>query len=136
MYMNELTLTEENYKLAKDNIRMLEKAISTTETRIAELVDDIAAEQNNYKLYKQQLAFNTEILLRYERQQDMKLESKYREMLYDTLQLFRRELRDKFQDCKDADDWLFSNLNLTKEDALDIYRHRDFVYLGSCKEGE
>ena len=60
---------------------------------------------------------------------------KCKEVLYDTWQLFRKELcSGQFQDWKDADDWLFSNLNVTEDYVLDIYRGRDVVYTGSCKK--
>ena len=64
-------------------------------------------------------------------------ENKYKKILFDTLQLFRKELcSGQFQDWKDADDWLFSRLNLTESDVIDIYRDRDVVYTGSCKKGD
>lgn len=58
----------------------------------------------------------------------------YRESLYEVLELFRNTLCEGFQDWKDADDWLFSRLNLTESDIADIYRGRAIVYTGSCKK--
>jgi hypothetical protein len=61
---------------------------------------------------------------------------RYREILFEVLELFRKELYDEFNDWKDADDWLFSNLTLTESDVADIYRGRSIVYTTSCKHKE
>lgn len=61
-------------------------------------------------------------------------ENYYKERLYEVLELFRNTINKDFRDWKDADDWLFSNLNLTEKDILDIYRGRSIVYIESCKK--
>lgn len=40
---------------------------------------------------------------------------RYKENLYEVLELFRKTINKDFDDWKDADDWLFSNLNLTEK---------------------
>ena len=59
----------------------------------------------------------------------------YKENLYEVLELFRKTINKDFDDWKDADDWLFSNLNLTQKDISDIYKGRSMVYVASCKKG-
>ena len=58
----------------------------------------------------------------------------YRENLYEVLELFRNTINKDFDDWKDADDWLFSKLNLTEKDISDIYKGRSIVYVASCKK--
>ena len=58
----------------------------------------------------------------------------YRENLYEVLELFRKTINKDFDDWKDADDWLFSKLNLTEKDISDIYKGRSIVYVASCKK--
>lgn len=60
----------------------------------------------------------------------------YKETLYEVLELFRKTINKDFNDWKDADDWLFSNLNLTRKDVSDIYKGRSMVYTESCKKEE
>lgn len=60
----------------------------------------------------------------------------YKENLYEVLELFRKTINKDFDDWKDADDWLFSNLNLTEKDVLNIYKGRSMVYVASCKKEE
>lgn len=61
-------------------------------------------------------------------------ENYYKERLYEVLELFRNTINKDFSDWKDADNWLFSNLNLTEKDISDIYRGRSIVYIASCKK--
>lgn len=58
----------------------------------------------------------------------------YRENLYEVLELFRKTIYKDFDDWKDADDWLFSKLNLTEKDISDIYKGRSIVYVASCRK--
>ena len=58
----------------------------------------------------------------------------YRENLYEVLELFRKTINKDFDDWKDADDWLFSKLNLTEKDISDIYKGRSIVYVASCRK--
>ena len=58
----------------------------------------------------------------------------YRENLYEVLELFRETINKDFDDWKDADDWLFSKLNLTEKDISDIYKGRSIVYVASCRK--
>lgn len=59
---------------------------------------------------------------------------RYKENLYEVLELFRKTINKDFDDWKDADDWLFSNLNLTEKDISDIYKGRSIVYVASCRK--
>lgn len=64
-------------------------------------------------------------------------EDRYRELLFEILELTRNKLcsSGEFDDWKDADDWLFSKLSLTKSELADVYRGRSIVYIESVKEG-
>lgn len=59
---------------------------------------------------------------------------RYKENLYEVLELFRKTINKDFDDWKDADNWLFSNLNLTEKDISDIYKGRSIVYVASCRK--
>lgn len=60
-----------------------------------------------------------------------------KELLFETIQLLRTEIRTQFSDWKDADDWLFSQLSLTKSEAGEIFDGRgELVYLSSAKDDE
>jgi hypothetical protein len=61
---------------------------------------------------------------------------RYKENLYEVLELFRKTINKDFDDWKDADDWLFSNLNLTEKNISDIYKGRSIVYVASCRKEE
>lgn len=39
------------------------------------------------------------------------MNERMKELLFETIQLLRNEIRTQFSDWKDADDWLFSQLN-------------------------
>ena len=63
------------------------------------------------------------------------MNERMKELLFETIQLLRNEIRTQFSDWKDADDWLFSQLNLTKSEASEIFDGRaELVYLGSTKD--
>lgn len=56
-------------------------------------------------------------------------------LLFETLELFRKELATKFSDWKDADDWLFSSLSITKVELQAIYAGHDvLVYRESAAD--
>lgn len=56
-------------------------------------------------------------------------------LLFETLELFRKELAPKFSDWKDADDWLFSSLSITKVELQAIYAGHDvLVYRESAAD--
>ena len=61
-------------------------------------------------------------------------------LFFEILQLLRKTAANlpdfKGADWKDADDYIFSELNLTEEDVEQIYDgHDDLVYTGSCIPG-
>lgn len=61
------------------------------------------------------------------------MDERSRELLFEVLQLLRREMTLQFSDWKDADDWIFSNLSLTEDEITAIYEGRDeLVYPGSA----
>lgn len=61
------------------------------------------------------------------------VDKRTRKLHYQTLQLLRRSIRDLFSDWKDADDWLFSQLEFTKSELSEIYDGRgELVYFGSA----
>lgn len=51
-----------------------------------------------------------------------------RQLLFSTLELLRKEIRPRFADWKDADDWLFSQLDFTKDELAQIYKGRNALY--------
>lgn len=56
-----------------------------------------------------------------------------KEAVFQTLQLLRKKIHPDFSDWKDADDWLFSELNFTREDLERIYAgSSELVYYGSA----
>lgn len=58
-----------------------------------------------------------------------------KELLFQTLELLRKEAQPKFSDWKDADDWLFSTLDYTKEELGQIYDGHDaMVSFDSAKD--
>lgn len=66
---------------------------------------------------------------------DGHLPHRARQLLFGTLELLRKELHPKFADWKDADDWIFSQLDFTKDELQQIYEGRDtMVYIGSAVE--
>lgn len=59
------------------------------------------------------------------------------ELLFQTLELMRKQVEDKFSDWKDADDWIFSELDFRKFEIEKIYSGRDtLVYTGSAVDEE
>lgn len=58
-----------------------------------------------------------------------------KELLFQTIELLRKEAQPKFSDWKDADDWLFSELDYTKDELAQIYAGHDvLVSFDSAKE--
>jgi len=63
------------------------------------------------------------------------MDHRAKELLYETLQLFRKEIQPKFQDWKDADSWLFSSLQITKSELQEIYDGKtDLIYIASAPD--
>lgn len=59
---------------------------------------------------------------------DEKMSPRERLLLFSTLELLRKEIGPKFSDWKDADDWLFSQLDFTKDELRQIYEGRNVAY--------
>ena len=58
------------------------------------------------------------------------------EMLFDVIEHARGQANKTFGEWKDADDWLFSELDITKQELEEIYEGRGvMVYGGSCADG-
>lgn len=58
-----------------------------------------------------------------------------KELLFQTIELLRKEAQPKFSDWKDADDWLFSELDYTKDELAQIYAGHDvMVSFDSAKD--
>ncbi len=54
-------------------------------------------------------------------------------LFFETIEMLRKTISKDFYDWKDADDWLFSELNFTKQELLEIYEGRDtMVYIESA----
>jgi hypothetical protein len=63
------------------------------------------------------------------------LSPRAKDLLFETLELFRKEIGPKFSDWKDADDWLFSSLSITKDELQAIYAGHDvLVYRESAAD--
>lgn len=61
---------------------------------------------------------------------DEDLSPRAKALLFETLELFRKEIAPKFSDWKDADDWLFSSLSITKDELQAIYADHDVMVYG------
>lgn len=60
---------------------------------------------------------------------------RYRMLMFSALELLRKEIQKEFSDWKDADEWLFAQLDFTKEELAQIYEGRDVLYYdGSAVE--
>lgn len=59
---------------------------------------------------------------------DEKLSPRSKLLLFQTLELLRKEIQPRFADWKDADDWLFSELDFTKDELAQIYKGRGVMY--------
>ena len=56
-------------------------------------------------------------------------------LLFQVIQYAREQADQKFDEWKDADDWLFSNLDITKDELAEIYDGKGvMVYAGPCKD--
>lgn len=54
-------------------------------------------------------------------------------LLFQTLELLRKVNQKNFKDWKDADDWIFSELDFTADEIDQIYKGRgNLIYTGSC----
>lgn len=49
-------------------------------------------------------------------------------LLFQALQMLRKTVTPRFYDWKDADDWLFSELDITKSELAQIYEGREVRY--------
>lgn len=58
------------------------------------------------------------------------------DMLFQVIQHSREQALKQFHEWKDADDWLFSNFDITKQELEEIYEGKDsvMVYGGSCRD--
>ena len=59
---------------------------------------------------------------------DDRISPRSRLLLFQTLELLRKEIQPRFSDWKDADDWLFSELDFTKDELAQIYKGRNVLY--------
>lgn len=59
---------------------------------------------------------------------DEKMSPRERLLLFSTLELLRKEIGPKFSDWKDADDWLFSQLDFSKDELKQVYEGRNVAY--------
>lgn len=65
----------------------------------------------------------------------IRLDNHTKELLFQTIELLRKEAQPKFSDWKDADDWLFSELDYTKDELAQIYAGHDVqVSFDSAKD--
>lgn len=65
----------------------------------------------------------------------IRLDNHTKELLFQTIELLRKEAQPKFSDWKDADDWLFSELDYTKDELAQIYAGHDIqVSFDSAKD--
>ena len=59
---------------------------------------------------------------------DEKMSPRERMLLFSTLELLRKEIGPRFSDWKDADDWLFSQLDFSKDELKQVYDGRNVLY--------
>jgi len=61
------------------------------------------------------------------------MDERTKELHYQTLCLLRKEIAGRFSDWKDADDWLFSELDFTQSELAEIFDGKSgMVYTGSA----
>lgn len=111
----------------------------TTDISIAEIVKRF---EDNAHLWKDSETSADDVELNDEN--DIKLASsnpdedlspRAKALLFETLELFRKEIGPKFSNWKDADDWLFSSLSITKDELQAIYAGHDvLVYRESAAD--
>lgn len=58
---------------------------------------------------------------------DERFSPRTRLLLFQTLELLRKEIQPRFADWKDADDWLFAQLDFTKNELAQIYKGRNVL---------
>lgn len=65
----------------------------------------------------------------------IRLDNHTKELLFQTIERLRKETQPQFSDWKDADDWLFSELDYTKDELAQIYAGHDVqVSFDSAKD--
>ena len=111
----------------------------TTDITIAEIVkrfEDNAHLWKDYETSADDVELNDENDIKLASSNpDEDLSPRAKALLFETLELFRKEIGPKFSDWKDADDWLFSSLSITKDELQAIYAGHDvLVYRESAAD--
>lgn len=111
----------------------------TTDIAIAEIVkrfEDNAHLWKDYETSADDVELNDETDIKLASSNpDEDLSPRAKALLFETLELFRKEIAPKFSDWKDADDWLFSSLSITKDELQAIYAGHDvLVYRESAAD--
>lgn len=106
----------------------------TTDIAIAEIVkrfEDNAHLWKDYETSADDVELNDENDIKLASSNpDEDLSPRAKALLFETLELFRKEIAPKFSDWKDADDWLFSSLSITKDELQAIYADHDVMVYG------
>ena len=106
----------------------------TTNISIAEIVkrfEDNAHLWKDYETSADDVELNDENDIKLaSSNHDEDLSPRAKALLFETLELFRKEIAPKFSDWKDADDWLFSSLSITKDELQAIYADHDVMVYG------
>lgn len=111
----------------------------TTDISIAEIVKRFEDNAHLWKAYEDstgdvELKEDGDVGLAESEAKD-DLSPRAKALLFETLELFRKEIGPKFSDWKDADDWLFSSLSITKDELQAIYAGHDvLVYRESAAD--
>lgn len=64
-------------------------------------------------------------------------EKRLKDLLFETLELLRSEIRKEFGDWKDADDHIFAELSFTAKELDELYKDRNvMIYTGSAIQEE
>jgi hypothetical protein len=111
----------------------------TTDISIAEIVKRFEDNAHLWKAYEDstgdvELKEDSDVGLAASEAKD-DLSPRTKALLFETLELFRKEIGPKFSDWKDADDWLFSSLSITKDELQAIYAGHDvLVYRESAAD--
>ncbi len=62
------------------------------------------------------------------------MKKRNKDLFFTLIERLRAQERTNFYDWKDADDYLFSILDFTKEELCEIYKDRDvIIYISSAK---
>ena len=128
--------TDELLKKAAKTIRVLEERTAQMEESLHDSYQEHLLKEVIPKLEAKNTNLRSALAVVVSSKLDAQ-KKRYEDLLFQTLELLRKETSPRFSDWKDADDWLFSELDFTKSELEEIYAGRDtYLYTGSAKDDE